>query len=265
MANANTFQGRIAHKIDTAENWSKATGFKPLPGEFVLYDKDDEHDYIRAKIGDGENFVTDLPFADASIWAELAQKQPLGDYATKDYVDSGDEIPFFDLVEMGLPTATIDGAAVSISLTGDTLTSFTNAIFAGKIQVSFKMLLPNGTDSGYMQYVNPAINRCGKAYGSFTRVILFGETSHPTNREYRISFMPNGSLSLQVFSKFSQAKIDDAIGAITPDSIGAQPAGDYLTAVPDEYVTDSELTAKGYATETYVQNLIETSLVEGAW
>lgn len=29
-----------------------------------------------------------------------------------------------------------------------------------------------------------------------------------------------------------------------------QPKGDYLTAVPDEYVTEDELTAKGYVTET---------------
>lgn len=35
-----------------------------------------------------------------------------------------------------------------------------------------------------------------------------------------------------------------------------QPKGNYLTAIPDEYVTDTELAAKGYATETYVQGLI---------
>lgn len=34
-----------------------------------------------------------------------------------------------------------------------------------------------------------------------------------------------------------------------PADIGAQPAGNYLTSIPSEYVTDSELNAKGYLTD----------------
>lgn len=35
MANKK-FDARIVQKIDSSENWEKATGFIPLPGEFFL-------------------------------------------------------------------------------------------------------------------------------------------------------------------------------------------------------------------------------------
>jgi hypothetical protein len=43
MANTNsgkTLQTRIQLKHDTEANWNKATSFKPLPGEVIIYDKD---------------------------------------------------------------------------------------------------------------------------------------------------------------------------------------------------------------------------------
>ena len=43
------------------------------------------------------------------------------------------------------------------------------------------------------------------------------------------------------------AKITDI--PTKPADIGAQPAGNYLTSIPSEYVTDSELNAKGYLTD----------------
>ena len=48
---------RIQHKIDTAENWAKATNFKPLDGEIIVYS-----DLRKIKIGNGEDFVNDLDF-----------------------------------------------------------------------------------------------------------------------------------------------------------------------------------------------------------
>lgn len=42
------------------------------------------------------------------------------------------------------------------------------------------------------------------------------------------------------------AKISDV--PTKPADIGAQPAGNYLTSIPDEYVTEDELNAKGYLT-----------------
>ena len=62
MANNKEFYSRIVHKHDIEANWDKATGFTPLQGEIIVYDKDDTYDYERIKIGDGITKVIDLPF-----------------------------------------------------------------------------------------------------------------------------------------------------------------------------------------------------------
>lgn len=56
-------KSRIIHKHDTAANWSKATTFIPKQGEIIVYDRDDNYDYERLKIGDGDTNVINLPFA----------------------------------------------------------------------------------------------------------------------------------------------------------------------------------------------------------
>jgi len=59
---------RIVNKHDTEENWLKASNFYPKKGELIVYDVDDNHDYERIKIGDGVTLVSDLPFANKSIY-----------------------------------------------------------------------------------------------------------------------------------------------------------------------------------------------------
>lgn len=61
MANQE-FYSRIIHKHDTEENWIKAVNFIPKQGEIIIYDKDDNYNYERMKIGDGTSKVNDLPF-----------------------------------------------------------------------------------------------------------------------------------------------------------------------------------------------------------
>ena len=53
---------RIQNKHDTEANWAKATTFKPLAGELIIYDKDSNNAKPRFKIGDGITTVTSLPF-----------------------------------------------------------------------------------------------------------------------------------------------------------------------------------------------------------
>ena len=58
---------RIKLKHDTEANWLKATTFKPLKGELIIYDVDSAHSAPRFKVGDGVKVVGDLPFADKSF------------------------------------------------------------------------------------------------------------------------------------------------------------------------------------------------------
>ena len=45
-------------------------------------------------------------------------------------------------------------------------------------------------------------------------------------------------------------------GTVTLDQIGAQPKGNYLTTIPAEYVTETELNGKGYQTSQQVETAI---------
>lgn len=57
---------RIVQKHDIEDNWLKAVNFVPMQGEIVVYDKDENYDYERIKVGDGVTLVSDLSFvADA--------------------------------------------------------------------------------------------------------------------------------------------------------------------------------------------------------
>lgn len=65
MAEKNIF-GRFIQKHDIEANWQKATNFVPKLGEMIVYDPDDNFDYSRVKIGDGERTVNQLPFIGAT-------------------------------------------------------------------------------------------------------------------------------------------------------------------------------------------------------
>lgn len=67
MAQSKEFFTRIQHKHDIETNWSKAVNFIPLVGEIIVYDKDEEHDYARIKIGDGSTKINELPFVSSKI------------------------------------------------------------------------------------------------------------------------------------------------------------------------------------------------------
>lgn len=48
-------------------------------------------------------------------------------------------------------------------------------------------------------------------------------------------------------------------GQMTAEDLDLQPAGDYLTEVPSEYITDEELAAEDYASKTYVMEQINNA------
>ena len=66
-------RGRLIQKHDTEINWNKAVNFIPMLGEFIVYDRDETHDYERFKIGDGITTVALLPFADDAVCNKLSK------------------------------------------------------------------------------------------------------------------------------------------------------------------------------------------------
>lgn len=68
MASNKEFKTRIQHKIDTPENWAKATNFIPLNGEIIVYNYPAEDGLqSKIKIGDGSSYLANLPFINTEI------------------------------------------------------------------------------------------------------------------------------------------------------------------------------------------------------
>ena len=57
---------RLINKHDTEAHWILAENFIPMAGEIIIYDRDENYNYERFKIGDGVTLVNDLPFADVN-------------------------------------------------------------------------------------------------------------------------------------------------------------------------------------------------------
>lgn len=53
---------RVINKHDTEANWNSHPSFIPDKSEIIVYDKDDNYNYPRVKIGDGVTTVVALPF-----------------------------------------------------------------------------------------------------------------------------------------------------------------------------------------------------------
>ena len=79
---------RIQNKHDTEANWAKATTFRPLAGELIIYDEDSNNAKPRFKIGDGSRTINNLPFVaidyDSRITSIENTVDGLGTAAQKD-------------------------------------------------------------------------------------------------------------------------------------------------------------------------------------
>lgn len=63
---------RITLLHNTEAGWEKLSTFKPEPGEIVLYDPDENYNFVRIKIGDGEHYIQELDFCiDSAIKAVI--------------------------------------------------------------------------------------------------------------------------------------------------------------------------------------------------
>lgn len=65
----NTIKTRILNKIDTSNKWNEQKNFKPLKGEFVIYQ--DEENSPKVKVGDGTTPINELPFIFGQSSADL--------------------------------------------------------------------------------------------------------------------------------------------------------------------------------------------------
>ena len=92
MATNKQINSRLQLKHDTEANWITAgeNGFIPLAGEVIVYDKDDNHECSRIKIGDGTTNVNELSFSGESDWN--AEKGKAGYVQNRTHYDNPQSI-----------------------------------------------------------------------------------------------------------------------------------------------------------------------------
>ena len=73
---------RMQQKIDTSQNWAKATNFVPLNGEICIYS-----DLHRMKVGDGTTKINDLDFEKSTWTVTMAYEGNPLDYLAMEGVD----------------------------------------------------------------------------------------------------------------------------------------------------------------------------------
>lgn len=92
MANLDKTQSRIIPQHKTEAEWSawlQETGnenFCPKPGEIIIFDPDDDYNYSRFKVGDGQHNLSDLEFSSGAANGEgknSLQVGEVGTFATK--------------------------------------------------------------------------------------------------------------------------------------------------------------------------------------
>lgn len=77
------FNTRVINKHDTEANWANARTFIPKLGEIIIYDRDSTYSYERMKIGDGINYVRNLPFVNDLYYTKIETDSKLEDAGAK--------------------------------------------------------------------------------------------------------------------------------------------------------------------------------------
>lgn len=152
--NNKSINARMQQKIDTYENWSKATNFIPLKGELIIYTTDENgNEKIGFKVGTGEpdknihqlDFVSLSEAAATVSWNDLTDK-PFGETGFKIEWEGNIEglstfnlLGEFDFYKVSSDTIDISGAEIISYFDGDDI--------VGNIGVDSSLMLVN-TDNG---------------------------------------------------------------------------------------------------------------------
>ena len=188
--------------IDTAFNYKSGKKYS------LSFSKTGGFDVVIGGVGDTQRKINLSIDTDIIATKEdLTDYQPVGDYATKTELASKQ-----DTLVSGTNIKTINGQ----TLLGE-----------GNIEIQ-------GGSGGISDA--PSDNKLyGRKNGNWSEVIIPSTDNFATKQE--ISDMLTKSEAASTY----------------------QPKGEYLTSIPEEYVTDSELSAKGYATTSQLSSKLDVS------
>ena len=238
---ATTMATQLGNKLDTSTyNSDKAT--------FALKTE------LTTKL-DVETYNTDKSTFETTEHA-AATYQPKGDYANTSSLNSKLDTSTYnaDKATFALKTELPD-----ISTKQDTLVSGTNikTINGESLLGSGDIAITGGSDIDLSDYVTK----------SSLSETLIGYVDSNTYVADKATFALKTELSSYLTTSAAESTyakktdIPDVSTYLTKTVADGyyQPKGSYLTAVPDEYVTETELTEKGYATTTQLGSKLDTS------
>lgn len=286
-------KARIIHKHDTEANWNKATNFIPKESEFIVYDMDDTHNYFRLKIGDGVTDVINLPFyggslehildgiADGSIrtsnsapedanyklgtdaFAEGKGTKASGNFSHAEGFSTTASAAYSHAEGRGTTasgtvshaegTDTVASGARSHAGGYGTIAKGENQTAIGKYNVEdvsnkYAFIIGNGTSSTRKNALT--VDWSGNVESNGKK--LATEEYVNANGGKIGSISVNGSAQ-EIVDKNVNITIPTKTSDLTNDS-------NFLSSIPDEYITEEELNLKNYQNNTEVQNKINTEI-----
>lgn len=286
-------KARIVHKHDTEANWNKATNFIPKESEFIVYDMDDTHNYFRLKIGDGVTDVINLPFyggslehildgtADGSVrtsnsapedasyklgtdaFAEGKETKANGNFshaegfkttASAAYSHAeGRETIASGSVSHAEGTGTVASGIRSHAGGYGTIAKGENQTAIGKYNLEdasnkYAFIIGNGTSSTRKNALT--VDWSGNVESNGKK--LATEEYVNANGGKIDSISVNGGAQ-EIIDKNVNITIPTKTSDLTNDS-------NFLSSIPNEYITEEELNLKNYQNDTEVQTKINTEI-----
>ena len=286
-------KARIIHKHDTEANWNKATNFIPKESEFIVYDMDDTHNYFRLKIGDGVTDVINLPFYGGSLehildgiasgsirtsnstpedasyklgtdaFAEGKETKASGNFSHAEGFSTtasaayshaeGRRTTASGTVSHAEGTDTVASGARSHAGGYGTIAKGENQTAIGKYNVEdtsnkYAFIIGNGTSSTRKNALT--VDWSGNVESDGKKLATEEYVNQNGGKIDTISV--NGSAQ-EIVDKNVNITIPTKTSDLTNDS-------NFLSSIPDEYITEEELNLKNYQNDTEVQTKINTEI-----
>ena len=284
---------RIIHKHDTEANWNKATNFIPKESEFIVYDMDDTHNYFRLKIGDGVTDVINLPFYGGSLehildgiasgsirtsnstpedasyklgtdaFAEGKETKASGNFSHAEGFSTTASAAYSHAEGRGTiasgtvshaeGTDTVASGARSHAGGYGTIAKGENQTAIGKYNVEdtsnkYAFIIGNGTSSTRKNALT--VDWSGNVESDGKKLATEEYVNQNGGKIDTISV--NGSAQ-EIVDKNVNITIPTKTSDLTNDS-------NFLSSIPDEYITEEELNLKNYQNDTEVQTKINTEI-----
>lgn len=245
---------RIQQKHDVEANWNKATSFVPLAGEVIIYEPDENYTYARFKIGDGETFLTDLPF----------NGENKADIHSHPYLDNNTKYAASESIGGSATSAEKVNKSLTIQLNGGTTEGTNKFTFDGSSAKTINVAPASHSHSSYVNqnaFSAIAVNgQTSVAADTTSDTLTFAGSNVSITTDAaadKVTFsVADGTTSTKGIVQLTDSvSSDSTTTAATPNSV--KQAYDQAIASYDEATTATSMAYDAQVSATQAQNLAE--------